>query len=183
MAKGFPTFGIRWPLAVVTCGLVSLAAPAAHAQSSISPRELEIIARALPFVRPPPNGQAWVAVAFAPNDAASQRDAERIVEAFGAGIRSGNATLHARAVAADTLGTGDYAVLIAAAGAPGSLVMAASRARRVACVATTIEQVQSGQCAVWVHSGPRVEIIVSRAALEASGVGLAPAFRLMVREL
>ena len=156
---------------------------AAQSRPSFSAQDLAIVARALPFVHPALSGEAWAAVAFDPGDSVSQREAERIVYAFGAGVRSGDALLRARIVPADALGTGDYAFLIAAAGAPGDLILAAARARHVVCITPVLEQVEAGQCAVWLQSTPRVRIVVSRSAVQATSLGLAPAFRLMVREL
>lgn len=152
-------------------------------QPSLSQRDVQVVARALGFLQPPPAGDALVAVVFAPGDAAGRQDAERIAALFGAGVRVDAAMLRARPVPADALRAGGYAALIAAVGAPGDALMAAARAQRIACVTSAIEQVEAGHCTLWVRSEPRVQIVVSRAATQASGLGLAAAFRMMVREI
>lgn len=177
--------GARAVVAAATLGLLAGGRGLALAQSeaSLSRRDVQVAARALGFLQPPPAGEVWVAVVFAPGDAASRRDAERIAALFGEGLRAEGAVLRARAVAADALGAGGHAALIAAAGAPGEALMATARAQRIACVTATLEQVETGRCTLWVRSEPRVQIAVSRAAAQASGLGLAAAFRMMVREL
>lgn len=155
----------------------------AQQEPSLSRRDVQVVVRALGFLLPPPAGEVWIAVVFAPGDAASRRDAERIAALFGEGLRTDGAVLRARPTPADALHPGGHAALIAAAGAPGGALMAAARAQRIACVTSTLEQVEAGHCTLWIRSEPRVQIVVSRAAIQASGLGLAAAFRLMVREI
>ena len=184
MAKGhgFKT-RLRCVAAAAAMLLVQPLPATAQDARSLTRQDLLVVARALPFLMPPLSGDVQVAVVFAPGSEASRDAAERIVGLFGSGLRSGTATLHARAVAADALGGGGHALLIAAAGAPGARIMAAAKAQKVACVTTMIEQVEAGQCALWVRSTPRIDVVVSRAAIEDTGLGFAAAFRLMVREL
>lgn len=187
MAKRRTRFTIKAALFAATCALgvsaglqnCAMAEPA----PSFSERDVQIVARALGFVHPPPSGEGWVAVVFAPGDAAGRRDAERIAALFGEGLRTGGALLRAHPVSADALASGGHAALIAAAGAPGDALMAAARSQRIPCITSVIEQVEAGRCMFWVRSLPRVEILVSRAATQASGLGLAAAFRMMVREI
>lgn len=155
----------------------------AQQEASLSRRDVQVLARALGFLHPPPAGEAWIAVVFAPGDAASRQDAERIAALFGEGLRAEGAVLRARAVPANALPAGGHAALIAAVGAPGEALMAAARAQRIACITAALEQVEAGRCTLWIRSEPRVQIAISRAAAQASGLGLAAAFRMMVREL
>ena len=189
MAKGRTRIsrGARARVAAVVAAAALLFAGRGNAQAqpapSLSLRDLQVVVRALGFLQPPPANNAWMAVVFAPGSAASRQDAERIAALFGDGLRAGGGTLRARPVPADALPAGGFAALIAAAGAPGEALLAAARAHRVACVTSVMQQVEAGQCTFWVRSEPRVEIVVSRAATAASGIALAAAFRLMVREI
>ena len=147
-------------------------------------RDVQVVARALGFLQPPPSGDTWVAVVFSPSSTASRHDAERIVALFGDGVRIGGAVLRARPVGADALTrAGGPSALIAAAGAPMDAVMAAARSGRVACITAAREQVEAGQCTMWVRSEPRVEIVVNQAAARSCGLDFAAAFRMMVREI
>ena len=147
-------------------------------------QDVQVMARALSFLQPPPSNEAWVAVVFAANDPASRRDADRIAALFGGGLRAGGTLLHARAMAADALaGGGAPAALIPAAGAPVDAVMAAARARHALCVTPILADVEAGRCTMWVRTDARVQIVVNQAAAQSCGIGFAAAFRMMVREL
>ena len=161
-------------------------APAAASQTtpSMTGRDVQVVARALGFLQPPPQNDAWVAIVFAPSDPASRQDAERIAALFGTGMRAGHAVLSARPVSADALaGAGSPAALIAAVGAPMATVMAAARLGRITCITAALDQVEAGHCTMWVRSEPRVEIVINQAAARSCELGFAAAFRMMVREI
>ncbi len=125
-------------LAACLAGMVERA----QAQSvPMTAGDVRIVARALGFVQPAPSGDAWVAVVFAPGSAASRADADRIAALFGDGLRSSQALLQARPVAADALAATDgYVALIVAASAPVDAAMQAARARHVVCVTSEIAE-------------------------------------------
>ena len=152
--------------------------------ASMTGRDVQVVARALGFLQPPPSNDAWVAIVFAPSDAASRQDAERIAALFGTGMRAGHAVLSARPVSADALaGAGSPAALIAAVGAPMATVMAAARLGRITCITAALDQVEAGHCIMWVRSEPKVEIVINQAAARSCDLGFAAAFRMMVREI
>ena len=147
-------------------------------------RDVQVVARALGFLQPPPSGDTWIAVVFSPDSAPSRQDAERIAALFGDGMRIGGATLRARPIGADALtGASAPSALIAAAGAPMDIVMAAARLGHIACITAVREQVEAGRCTIWIRSEPRVEIVVNQAAARSCGLDFAAAFRMMVREI
>ena len=151
---------------------------------SMTGRDVQVVARALGFLQPPPAGDTWIAVVFSPDNPASRHDAERIAALFGDGVPIGGATLHARPVGADALArAGGPSALIAAAGAPMDIVMAAARSGRIACITAAREQVEAGRCTIWVRSEPRVVIVVNQAVARSCGLDFAAAFRMMVREI
>jgi hypothetical protein len=167
-------------VAISICASPVLAEPA----PSMTGRDVQVVARALGFLQPPPSNDAWVAVVFAHGDTASRQDAERVAALFGTGLRAGHAVLSARSVSADALaGAGNPAALIAAAGAPVGVVMAAARLTHIICITAALDQVEAGHCTMWVRSEPRVEIVINQAAARSCDLAFAAAFRMMVREL
>ena len=170
-----------------TSVLMAAAAGSALSQqtaASMTGRDVQVMARALGFMRPTPTGEAWVAVLFAPGDPASRQDADRLTVLFGDGVRTSGAVLRARPISADALSSDarGYAALFLASGAPADAALAAARVRHIACVTAALELVEAGRCTVWVRSDPRVEIVVSHAAAQSCGIEIAAAFRMMIRE-
>jgi hypothetical protein len=145
--------------------------------TSFSARDIQVLVRALGFLQPSVPRDAVAGIVFAPGNAASRRDAEQVAALFSTG------SMHARPVSADALDNGTYAALVVAAGAPIDKVAAAARPRHIACVTAELSQVESGRCTLWIHSEPRVEIAINRAAFESFGISVAAAFRMMIREI
>ncbi len=162
---------------VVFIGIL-LAQPAASA-ASMTGRDAQVLTRALSFFSPPRGAAACVAVAFAPGDSGSRADAEAMAALF-AGLPGAPC---ARTLPTDGLrGTECCAAIVAAQGASVDDVMAAARAQHIPCVTAGLPLVEAGRCTMWVHADPRVEIVVSHAALVSAGISLAAAFRMMIRE-
>ncbi len=160
--------------------MLAVAQPSAAA--SLSAEDVQVLARALAFLQPPP-GAGSIAVVFAHDDDASRRDAEAIVALLGDGLRVGGGLLRPMLRDSRALETGGFSVLIAADGANGEAVLAASRAARALCVTGELGAVQAGLCTMAIRSEPRVEVVISHAAAAAAGIEFVAAFRLMVREI
>lgn len=157
---------------------------AAQAQSdtpaSLSARDLQVLGRSLAFVQPPPG---TLAIAYAPRSAASRHDADALAAALASGLRSGTSVLHPVVVETTAVASGHFGVVIAAAGANGPELSAATRATHTLCVTAELEAVQAALCTMAIRSEPRVDIVVSHAAAAAGSVEFAAAFRMMIREL
>ncbi len=151
--------------------------------SSLSQKDVQILAKAIGFLEPPPSGTGTVAVAYDPADPASKQDAEAIAGYFGDGLKSGGATLHPKVTDVAQLSGGGFIAVIAAAGVKIGQVNAATRALHVACITADANAVQAGQCVMSVKSAPKVEILISRAAAASSNVGFGSAFLLMAHEI
>jgi hypothetical protein len=170
--------------AVSLIGLGVLAGlPREARAASLSSRDLQVLGRALAFTLPAPTGPLTLAVAYAPGNAASRQDAEAIAALLGEGLRAGNAFFRPKLMDTASLGAGGYSVVLAAAGADGERVMAASRSARVLCVTADFAAVQAGRCVMAVKAEPRVEVLVNHAAAAEVGVEFAAAFRMMIREI
>jgi hypothetical protein len=153
----------------------------AHA-ASLTSRDLQIIAKALGFLDPAPPGGS-VAVVYEHTVAGSKDDAEAIVRLFGEGLDSGGGKITGRAIDAGLLGNGTgYIAIIMAAGAEDQGAVSA-RPRGLLSITAADGLVRSGRCVMAVHSEPRVEIIVNRAAAQAAGVGFTAAFGMLVHEI
>jgi hypothetical protein len=165
-------------LLVIAVGL-AVACPTAAA--SLTARDLQLLGQALAFLQPPPSTGS-IAVVFAHDNAASRRDAEAIVALLGDGLRAGGKLLPPMLRDTASLTDGGFSVLIAAEGASGPAVVAASRANHTLCVTGDIQAVQAARCTMAIRSQPRVEAMISHAAAVAAGIEFIAAFRLMVRE-
>ncbi len=168
-----------WRVAVASIWLVC-AGPGEAA--SLSSRDAQIIAKALGFLDPAPAGGV-VAVIYAQGNAASKADAEGIVALFGGGLASGGGTVIAKLIDAGSLGNGTgYVAIILAAGVEDTASLTA-RTHGILSITAIDTIVRSGQCVMEVHSEPRVDITVNRAAARAAGIGFTAAFGMLVHEI
>ena len=168
--------------AAVACVAGLLGGAPAAAAASLSPQELQVLGGAIGFLQPPP-GAGAVAVVYAAGDPASRQDADAIAREIGPGIKAGSALLPAKVVDAATLAEGGFAVAIAAAGANGATLGAATRAAHLLCVTSELAAVQVGFCTMAISTDLRVQIVLNHAAAAASGIGFAAAFRMMIHEI
>jgi len=151
--------------------------------ASMTARDVTIIAKALGFLEPPPHG-GIVAVLYAAGDAASREDAAAIVALFGDGIASGGGMVTARAVAVDALGAGvGFVAIIVAAGVEDASGVVSPGGHKILTITAVDSLVRSGRCVMAVHSQPRVDITVNRAAAQAAGIGFIAAFGMLVHEI
>jgi hypothetical protein len=151
--------------------------------ASLSPQEVQVLAKALAFVQPLPASATTIAVVYAAGDTGSRADAEQIAAEIGDGFLLGTVVLKPQVVEAAALATSNPAVIVTAAGANGEAVMRVARAQHSLCVTSEQAAVQSGSCIMTIRSNPRVEIVLNAAAARAAGVTFPIAFHMMVREL
>jgi hypothetical protein len=150
--------------------------------ASLSGRDVQIIAKAVGFLDPAPSGKV-IAVLYARGEAASKSDAEAIVGLFHGGISSDGGTITAKAIEAGSLGDGiGYIAIIFAVDAGPAEQRGATR-QKLLTITAVDDLVRSGQVVMAVHSQPRVEIIVNRAAAQAAGIGFTAAFGMLVHEI
>lgn len=164
--------------------LAALLCASPIAMSAVSDSDLKVAARALSFMENAPVGTIRVGIVFNPSSPQSAADAAELQRLMAAGLRVGNLTLQPVLVRVDDIGNAQVALffLTDGAGAAGQLGEAI-RARRLPCITTDLARVREGACAIGVRSSPRVEILVNRAAAEASGVTFSTAFRMLITEL
>jgi hypothetical protein len=157
----------------------------AHAETT--PKDMQVLGRALGFLEKPLTGSVIMGVVYAPGNAASETDLKAVQETLGKGVKSGNVTLEAKPIAVTNLASDltDLKVIFITEGlaAHYEQIVAAIKDRGILSVTTDLACVQADKCAVGVKSEPKVEIIVSRAAAGAVGVGFSASFRMMVKEI
>jgi hypothetical protein len=175
-------FRRRDALTVLSLSLVT-ALPQSASAASLSGKGLKVLGSALSCLQPEPAGQLAIAVAHLAGDDASQKDAEALAALMGDGLHAGRAVFQPKLLDTASLGGGGYAAILAASGADGERLMAASRSARVLCVTADFAAVQAGRCIMAIRAEPRVDVLVNHAAAAAAGVELAPAFLMMIREI
>jgi hypothetical protein len=159
---------------------------AGPARADITPKDVQVMARALGFTEKPPSGEVNIGIVFAPGNPQSAKEADDLKTLMGAGLKAGNLTLKPVMVKIDDLGSaGDVAafLLTEGVGADGAKLAAATKTKQKPCVTIDIAQVQSGACVMGIKSEPKVEIVVNKTAAADSGVSFAASFRMMITEL
>ena len=147
---------------------------------------VQIAARVVSFLQPPPNGAVQTAIVFEPGNAVSEADATSIERAIGGGVAAGRASIRTRRVPIGALGTlGNYRAAFVTTGLRDEQAGIAAAAARGSVVTITSDQacVQAGRCVVGISSTPRVQITVSRAAARAANVRFGSAFLMLVKEI
>jgi hypothetical protein len=169
-------FVATWLLAVAALGNTADAA-------SLSRKDLQIFAKAVGFLEPPPTGTLTVAIAYNADSADSKQDADGIAANFGDELKAGGATLKAKVVASkDLKGGGPFIAIITAAGALNDTVSSVARDQHALCVTADSAAIAAGTCVMTVKSDPVIEIAISKAGAESSSVKFSSAFLLMAHE-
>lgn len=153
------------------------------AMSAVSGGDLNVAARALSFMENAPVGTIRVGIVFDPSNPQSAADAAELQHLMAAGLRVGHLTLQPVLVRVGDIGNVQVGLIFLTDGAGADGLGEAIRARRVPCITTDLAKVREGVCAIGVRSSPRVEILVNKAAAEASGVKFSTAFRMLITEL
>jgi hypothetical protein len=152
-----------------------------------TPKDMQVLGRALGFLEKPLTGSVVVGVVYAPGNSASEADLKAVQDTLAKGLKSGNVTLEAKAIPITALGSeiNDLKVIFVTEGLSSQYeqIVAAIKDKGILSVTTDLGCVQAEKCAVGVKSEPKVEIIVSRAAAGAVGVAFSASFRMMIKEI
>src|SRR4051794_28942671 len=76
--------------------------------ASLTQKDVQIMAKAIGFLEPPPTGQAIVAIAYDPADPSSKQDADAIAGYFGGGLKAGAAVLKPKVTEVGQLSAGGF---------------------------------------------------------------------------
>jgi hypothetical protein len=144
-------------------------------------KDLQVATRAMGFVEPPFSGSVTIAVV---HDSGSLAEAKQIAGSLsGASVKG--ASVKAKLVDADQLAQLDgskVAILTSGLGGKQSGIFSEASKRGVITMSTDMACVNAGRCVVGVASTPKVEIVVSKAAREASKAKFSSAFLMMIKE-
>jgi hypothetical protein len=173
----------RRRVAIAAALVLVCAVPRSTRAASVSAKDLQLLGRTLVFLQPGLPRDGVIAIAYVLGDAASRQDADAIAAALGDGLRVGDAFLWPRVLDTASLPGATFSVVIAAAGAAGPRLAAAVREARALCVTTDLAAVQAGFCTMAIATEPRVSIVINHELLAAAGIGFAPAFRMMIKEI
>jgi hypothetical protein len=168
----------RTVLLALLLGVVGGTAPLGAA---VTPTDLQVAARALSFMEKPLTGALRVGIVYAPESAQSLRQAEDIAKMLGAGFKSGNVELRPTLVKLADVPTANVDLFFMTEFVGPQPALAALKSRP--CVTTDLNQVRDGVCLMGVRSSPKVQIVVNRAAANASGITFATVFRVMITEI
>ena len=172
-------------LGIIVLVLGAVLMPSDPARADVTPKDLQVMARALGFTEKPPTGEVTIGIVYAPGNPQSAKEAEDLQKLMGDGLKAGAMVLKPKLVKIDEAGGADVGafLLTEGVGADASKLAAATKAKQKPCVTIDIPQVQSGACVMGIKSEPKVEIIVNKAAAADSGIGFAASFRMMITEL
>jgi len=171
------------------CGIVVLVVfsmPAQPSQAQFTPRDGQIIARALSFTEVSTGGALEIAIVYAPDRSVSVHQAESLKAAIGDSLAAGKVILKARLVTAEQLHTTTGVAGIFVTGDLGPKldeVVRAAQRLHVPTISTEMAYVRSAQCILGFSSQPTVEIVLNHDAANSAGVRFSQAFRMLVREL
>ncbi|MGQ9369080.1 hypothetical protein [Azospirillum sp. ST 5-10] len=172
----------------IVAGMVAAALLiAAPAGAEVSSKDVQVAAKTFGFTVPPLSGTVKVAIVFDAAVPESKMEADQLGGILGSGLAVGSATLTPVLVPVGQLDSGlegaGVAFVTSGLSASHERIFAATKARKLLSVSADAACVQSARCVMGVKSEPKVEIVVSKTAAEASSVSFAPAFRMMITEL
>lgn len=162
---------------------VMLTTAPAWAETSV--KDAQVIVKAIGFQAAKPSGEVKVAVVFDPAQPDSVKDAEQAKAAL-EGAKTPALTPVPVLVPVGQLAALETCQLVfvtAATGAARDAIFEAAKDRKLLTVSTDAACAQAGKCVMAVKSEPRVEILVNRAAAQASSVEFTTAFRMMISEI
>ncbi len=153
---------------------------------ALSPKDLQVIGRAITFLEAPPKGAAEIGVLLNPSDPKSAEEAAAVQALIGAGLTVDQLKLTARLVPiADLSRTSGLAALIVLTASPEMLasVEAAGAGQKLLTISTDLTCVQRGACVMGARSDPKIEIFVNKPLAQAAGISFSTAFRMMIKEI
>lgn len=169
--------------AIAACALVLTPQPGL---AQFTPRDGQIIARALSFDEAIRSGTVEIGVVFAPERPISVQQAQTVHAVIGDALVAGRITLKSRLIPADQLSkvTGIGGIYITGDLGPQlDDAVAAAKRLHVATISNDMACVRTGPCVLAFSSEPTVEIVLNRASAIGAGVQFTEAFRMLVREV
>ena len=156
---------------------------AGPAMAEPNARDLAVATRAIGFLEPKLSGPTVVAVVYGAGDGASEADANAIAHGLSAASLGGVSFKPQLVASTDLAAIARARVVFVAAKTPNrAAVFGASSKAHAVTISFDMGCVDAGQCVVGVSTEPKVAIVVSRAARQASEVKFSQAFLMLVTE-
>lgn len=172
------------PLTAWILGLTSLfLSPAAHADFSVE--ELKAAGKTLNFIKTIKPGAVKVAIIYDAQTADSQKSAETLASHLKDGLKIKKFTLSGYPVAADDLSNAsdaDIFIIMAQSVTSYARISAVAQPNQILTITNDFACVDQGFCIMGIETKPKVSIVVSKKATDASNVKFSSALRLMVKE-
>lgn len=167
-------------LFIALCVAVSVFSLCTSDAKAASSKDIQILSRALSFIENGPTGDVNIGVVYD----ASTTEADEILSLIGTGITSGKIKLHAQKVSAQDAKDSQYPVLLFTEGTDTSqkAIFDAVNNKGIITVSMHDTCLNNSNCVLVVRSEPKVDIKVSSAAAETTGVSFGSAFRMMISE-
>lgn len=157
-------------------------ATASHAE--ISRDTVQVAVRTAAFINPALSGSVTVAIIYEPGDPASEKEARDIERSMAGGLRVGAMTLSPKRVATSALEQlAGARIAFVTRGTNYKAVASATAARSIFSISFDSACTRAGYCVLTVSEGPRVQIIVSKAATAAAKLRFDSSFLMLIKEI
>jgi hypothetical protein len=169
----------------LACFLVTTSI-AGWACADITAKDAQVIGRVLGFLESPPTGIVELGIVFDPARPESVAEAEKLRDILGEGLTSGKATLKPRLIPIRDIAAAQRVVAFFVThglGAGADAVAKTAQERHVPTITNDPPCAYSGRCAISATSDPTVEIVVNKAAAEATSTKFATFFRMLIKEI
>ena len=154
------------------------------ADAQILNSTVQVAARAAAFVSPAISGSITAAIIYEPGDAGSEKDARDLERLMSGGLHVGSMTLAPKRVSTNALEQLSGArIAFVTEGADSKQVASATAARSILSIGFDPDCTRAGYCVLAISDGPRVQIIVSKAASAAAKLRFDSSFLLLIKEI
>lgn len=145
---------------------------------------MQVAVRAAAFVSPALSGAVTVAIIYEAGNPGSEREARDIERAMTGGLRVGAITLVSKRVASDSLEQlAGARMAFVTQGTNYRQIGAATAARSILSIGFDSACARAGCCVLAISEGPKVQIVMSRAAATAAKLRFNSSFVMLIKEI
>jgi hypothetical protein len=172
----------------VTVAIISVCAFlfAVDSSGTIAAKDMQVLSRSLGFVKGTRANGSKVGIVYDPSSPDSTADAQAAMAQLGSSVKAGDRSLTPVLLKIGEIGQAtDMAAyfLTSGVGSAATAVAEASKANGLPCITTDVAQVQKGNCLISINTDKKVEILINKTVLEANGIVIDEAFRMLIKEI
>ena len=178
------SFKYCFMLSIYTLGF--FLASFAPVQAKVTEKDLQVVFRALGFMKSSPGGTLKAAIVHDPGNSASQSEAKQLKSLLKGGYSAKGITLEPVMVKAGNAGdiaNTDLAFVTTGISGHYDRIKDIGRSNGIFIVSTDKSCVQAGACTMFVQSTPSVQITVNGETADKAGIAFSSAFGMMVDEI